>query len=130
MSRAPREPRKTEVAFKQAFEGQNFSIFAQAAMSSTFTKKSVVEKRFPSQTTKKASITPIYAVEVMKGKKVFKIDKSPTKKFIESFRDDFEEFNINKMLQWDSKNVLMYTRYVHKNFEDPSVLMNIMMMDR
>lgn len=66
----------------------------------------------------------------MKGKKVFKIDKSPTKKFIESFRDDFEEFNINKMLQWNSKNVLMYTRYVHKNFEDPPVLMNIMMMDR
>ena len=38
-----------------------------------------------------------------------------------------QEFNINKMLQWDSKNALMYTRYVHKNFEDPPVLMNIMM---
>jgi hypothetical protein len=36
------------VAFKQAFEGQNFSIFAQAAMTSTVTKKPVVEKRFQS----------------------------------------------------------------------------------
>lgn len=79
---------------------------------------------------KKASITPIYEVEIMKGKKVFKVDKSPIKKFIESFRDDFEEFNINKMLQWDSKNVLMYTKFVHKHFEDPQVLMNIMIMDR
>jgi hypothetical protein len=99
-------------------------------MSTTVTRKPAAEKRFPSQTTKKAFISPIYDVEVMKGKKVFKINKSPTKKFIESFRDDFEEFNINKMLHWDSKNVLMYTRYVHKNFEDPPVLMNIMMMDR
>ena len=95
-------------------------------MSSTVTKKPEARRA----TTKKASITPIYEVEVMKGKKVFKIGKSPTKKFIESFSDDYEEFNINKMLHWDAKNVLMYTRYVHKNFEDPPVLMNIMMMDR
>ena len=96
-------------------------------MSSTVTKKPEAKRFVPA---KKTSFTPIFEVEIMKGKKVFKIDKSPTKKFIESFSDDFEEFNINKMLQWDAKNVLMYTRYVHKNFEDPSVLMNIMMMDR
>lgn len=40
------------------------------------------------------------------------------------------EFNINKVLEWNSENMRKYKHYVSDKFENKEVMMNLMLLDK
>lgn len=60
---------------------------------------------------------------------IYKRVKSPTKKLIEQFEDRIHEFDINRVLEWNSENIRKYKIFIER-FENSAVLLNIMLLDK
>lgn len=60
---------------------------------------------------------------------MYKRIESPTKKLIEQFEDRIHEFDINRVLEWNSENIRKYKIFIER-FENSAVLLNIMLLDK
>lgn len=66
----------------------------------------------------------------MVGKKDYKIQVSPVRKYIQEVTDRIHEFNIFKVWRWNPENVRKFNNFIVKKFENYEVLQNLMILDR
>ena len=58
----------------------------------------------------------------MVGKKDYKIQCSPVRKYIQEVTDRIHEFNIFKVWRWNPENVRKFNNFIVKKFENYEVL--------
>ena len=63
----------------------------------------------------------------MKGK--YRLEKSPTKQFIEEIDGRIHEFDVNKIWEWNPENMRKFKSYVTR-FPNHKVIYNIMLLDK
>ena len=55
--------------------------------------------------------------------------ESPTRKLIAQYEDRIHEFDINRVLEWNSENIRKYKIAIEKQ-ENADVMLNIMLLDK
>jgi len=59
----------------------------------------------------------------------YKDVESPTRKLIAQYEDRIHEFDINRILEWNSENIRKYKIAIERS-ENADVMLNIMLLDK